>query len=701
LGKGIELRTNSLHYDLSTNVGTTRDSLQFYSRGANGTARGARFDQKQELLDLSSEVDLILVPRSAKPGSPMETKKFHATSEQAYCAEMMHRIIFQGNARIESNSELISGDRVEVVLNADRTHATSLISTGNATYQSKDADETRALSGDRMVFGIAASGALEKISVSGQAVFSSLSASEEEELRGGEIDLEFDADKGSITQIQGRTGVLFRLRRGTDQTQISGEQLNAKFMAETKNLEGIHVRGRAKFLSEGAGNSARNELRADEIRMTFRDREGRAVSEKLRAEGSAQWISAPVSYQTAAHREPARTLEASFLEMVYSSEGDFLESGSASGNVVISEGSNDQPTRPQVRRLIADSAQFHFFPKSNQMKDMNAEGHVQTTSARKPGPGESSSVEEFRTASEKMQAIFALQNGDSVVDSAAQWGNFSYKDASRFATAGRCDYDSGKEILILKESPQISDEMGRTTGNLVEYDRKRKVLSVHGGVRSILSAKKGEGSFFGSTSSSPGVVTADEMQYWTEGDHARYTGKAQLLSENQQLRAQVLEIYGGGDRVEAQGEVRHVVPGKERSKPASQTNKPKETRNSANGPVTIQSSNLKYLKEDNELFYSGNVSLHSTDLSLTSGTLDAILDKEGKQVERATAREKVLIHQEGGRECKGGKADWYLDPGKYVVIGEPAEVYDPGRGRSFARRLTSFTADDRILLENP
>jgi lipopolysaccharide assembly outer membrane protein LptD (OstA) len=190
------------------------------------------------------------------------------------------------------------------------------------------------------------------------------------------------------------------------------------------------------------------------------------------------------------------------------------------------------------------------------------------------------------------------------------------------------------------------------------------------------------------------------MQYWTEVGRARYAGKVQMLSEDQQLKAQVLEIFGGGERLEAQGTVWHLLPRSEARKAPSETDKSKKTGNASSAPIIIQSSSMKYLSAGNALAYSGGVTLHSGDLDLSSGSLNAMLDKEGKSVEHATASEKVLIRQ-GDRQCKGEVADWYVDPGKFIVVGSPAEVYDPGRGRSFARRLTSFSSDDRILLENP
>ena len=55
---------------------------------------------------------------------------------------------------------------------------------------------------------------------------------------------------------------------------------------------------------------------------------------------------------------------------------------------------------------------------------------------------------------------------------------------------------------------------------------------------------------------------------------------------------------------------------------------------------------------------------------------------------------------QSGREVKGEMADYFPRPGKFVVTGNPARISDPGKGKSAARRLTFFTTDDRILLEN-
>jgi lipopolysaccharide export system protein LptA len=108
---------------------------------------------------------------------------------------------------------------------------------------------------------------------------------------------------------------------------------------------------------------------------------------------------------------------------------------------------------------------------------------------------------------------------------------------------------------------------------------------------------------------------------------------------------------------------------------------------------------MTYLKEQNRIDYSGKVKLHSEDADLSSDILEALWDSDGKKPKHATARGNVLVRA-GTRECKGDTGDYFTDPPeRFIVVGKPAELFEPGKARSFAHRLTYFTADDTILLE--
>ena len=707
LGSDIEMRTNSLHYSLNTNTGSTKDALEFYAHEAHGTARGVRFDQKKGLLDLGSEVDFVLIREHSLSGKGGKPETLHVTSEKAHFSEKANRILFEGKARITADSGSLTGDRVKITLSPAGRRVTSIDAAGNAEYQSRDAGETRNLGGDRMVFDIDESGALQNIKVSKGAMFSSRSSSRELDLRGDEIILGFNAAAGALSQIRSRSGVLFRINSGLKKTEISGGQLHAAFNPETNNVQSLTVLEHAVFSTGNTEQSPDNELRASKIVISFLDRDGSAAMQKLRAEGSAEWRFRGGQNDLGPVRRSAWALTASVVELFYSGQGDSPESGAATNDVVISRDSDESSASGEVSRLLADHVRFGFFPKTSQPKDVDAEGNVRVVYERRQDSAANAALDSFNTESERMLATFELKDGESVVKSVVQSGDFTYRDAARSAYAEKCNYDAGEDLLVLEGSPRISDTTGITTGKRVEYDRKTKELSVFGNVRSDLGASGGKGAFFGSSSSaSPVIVTAGEMRYRTEGGHARYTTHVQLLSESQHLQAQELEIFGDGDRVNAQGEIVHLISDGNGSSPnAHEGTKSKESADSSREPIKIRCAKLQYSRGSKKLAYSGNVRLNSGDLELFADSLDAFLDDKEENITSAIARSNAEANQEvfvhlGLRECRGNVATWYLDPGKFVVIGDPAEANDPERGRSSAHRLTYFTADDRILMES-
>jgi LPS export ABC transporter protein LptC len=695
INKSTQLQTNSLHYDLNSGIGTSPDFLQFQSEQIHGTARGVRYDQKQQALALTSEVNLTLEQRWQQKKNDASQRELHATADRAYCSEIDNRVLLEGTARVDSDSQTLSGERIEALFDPDEKNIRSLTASGNAVYDSKMAEGTRVLGGDQLVFGLSRSGALERISLSGQAWFSSKSSAEEQDLRGSKIDVNFDA--GEIpTQIEARTAVSFRMQREKEQTLVSGEQLEAKFAEGTRYLESLLVRknpgaGNQARMSVKTANAAGSDLQADEIRIGLHESGGRSVLEKLRAEGSTKYVSSLAAGRRA-EVEPLRSMRASLLELTQSGTGDFIESGSATGNVVISEEWESGPTSAQVRRLSADRAHFTFFPEGNALKNLDAEGRVRVAYEKK-GKAKASPLEKFNTASDNISAVCDLVSGRSVVRSVVQWGKFTYEDGARSASAGRCEYRAGKAIVTLSESPKISDETKTTSGDRMEYDQNRKVLWVSGRVRSVLNPGGRKESFLGSTSSSsPGIVKADEMRYWTETGRVLYSVNVHALSENQDLTTDELEITDGLNQLSARGAVRHLLSKKD------QGNSSKGLQPAADLLTEVESTAMTYSKAKNQISYSGNVALHSRDLDLKADNLDAVPANDERSLKQATASGKVVLHM-GARVCKGGNAEYYADSGRVIVTGHPAEVIDPSRGRSTARRLTYSTSDDTILLE--
>jgi lipopolysaccharide export system protein LptA len=695
LSKGLELRMDSLHYDRNTNIGTTSDRIELYSSAASGTAVGLRFDSANGSLDFGN-VDLVMVQKRMKLAGKTEDVRIHIASERASLSESARIFRFKDKAHIDAGAEVFSGDEIEAVLTEDQKHFSTITSNGHSAYQRKDAKETSHLNGDHIEMTMdESSGALRNIRVMEQAAYSSASGNEGKNLNAAEIYLELDPVKGLPVQFQSKTGVRFQVKSGNELKTISADQLQAVFTPGSKSLESLYASKNASIHETGIAES---ELKADEIRLFFAKIELRTHLERIWAAGSVHWTSIPSKQKNSTRPEAKRQINASTLEIKYSSDGDTPESGSASGDVTLNSTPTGPLKNPLIRQLLADQVRFQFYPHESRLKDMYAEGHVRVKYEKTPAkPG--SLKEEFQTESNKMQAIFQPSGGENAIEQATQWGNFIYRDDTKTATSGKCDYEAMKDSLVLSESPKLLDaSMGETQGNEIEYDQKRKILFVHGGVRTIVSQNKGDGSFWASSGSSfPVIIKADELKYASESARAHYSGSVDLLSEEQRLQAQELEIVNGGDQVSAQGGIRHHIY----KTGTGRNGALKNTGNSADMPMDIQSERLRYAKETNIISYSsssGNVLLHSADYDISSKTLDAKWEKNGKRIEWATAREKVLI-QQGARICKGEIAEYYPDPERFEVTGSPAEIDDPGKMKSTARHLTSFVADGKSRLE--
>jgi len=698
----VELRTGALRYDLGAGVGTSDDVVAMTSPQARGSARGVRYDHGQDTLEFHSQIDFVLDRHVKKPDGSTAIEKVRARAEHGFYARRDAVLRFHGSARLESDTSALQGGEVEAGFSEDGKHVTSLRCRDHASYRSNQNDGSQDLSGDEIRFRMnAASGAPERIEIAGNALFSSTSAEAQERLRARTIRVDLDGEHGVPSRIESESGVEFVRRRGPDESVVTGQKLEATFAGGTSRLQRLDVSGRARMVSRGAeGPKAADgdELEGESIRLEFRALEGKSAPARLEADGGVKWKTAGRKPKPEARAEGARELQASSLRMVYSAAGEFLESGSASGRVVLTGIPVGGSEPAQVRRLETERARFLFYPGDNRLRDFDAEGGVTLYYERPPDPEAGRGVQQSRARSDFLKAH--ARESDGALDSVSQWGHFTYEEEGRSVRAGRSDYRADTEVMVLEAKPEISDSTGSTSGERMEYDRKREILTVQRRVRSVLRPREGgRGTLFtpseGDTTSAPSVVTADTMQHWTAQGRSRYAGAVRLLSESGQLEAKELEIFDSGDRVEASGDLVHRILRVEQ--PAAAAVPPAE-RNKKPSQVTIRAPRLRYLRGENAAHYSGGSVLTSDEAVLRCESLDVVLDADGKRVERAAARGGVDVRQQG-REARGEMADYYLLPGKFVVTGNLAQIVDPQRGKSSARRLTFFTTDDKILLE--
>ena len=706
LGREVELRTETLNYDMNAGIGTTKDPVRFYSENIKGKAHGLRYQMNLKLVELESDVDFLISLEKESPDASAAVEEMNAVSDKAFFYGNGSRILFQGNARLQSDSLLIAGDRIRADIDEVRNEITLLSCIGNASYRSENGEESRSLRGDQMLFNIhPGSRNLDKIHVLGRAEFHSVSSTEERRLRGAEIQMFFDPLQDALERIESRIGVELRMKRVADETIISGERFNAVFYPSGRGLKNIDIQQQAKILMKDTSGTADNEIRAERIDIQFREQSGQVILDKLSASDSAQWTAMPENRSGTADTSSFGKLNAAVIEMFYAKDGRFLDRMVTSGDVVMTEISTVSGDDPGKRRISADHARFQFYPENNEPKDMIADGNVRIVFQGDSATDRPGKPRKFQTASDHMQAAFASRSEGIALVSASQQGNFKYEDESLSATSGKCDYDAQNEKMVMSDSPKIFFEVGYTTGETALFNLRQGVIEIRDKVRSIFSGTNEPGLLGESSAGSRNIILADGMQTWTETSRTRYTGNVQLLSEEQRLQSEELEILDSGARLEATGNIRHRIyrsrsfVAEEGKRGNSRVTISKDDENFSGVPIDIKSSNFKYIKDKKTFTYSGNTSLISSDLRMTSGTLEAVLEDSGKEIEWATAKDDVMFIK-GKWECKGDVAYYFRAPERIDVVGEPAECIDPEGVKPAAPRLTYNVADDRILLRD-
>jgi LPS export ABC transporter protein LptC len=710
-GKDIELRMETLHYNLKDQTGYSDDRFQLDSPRANGTARGVRYDNAAKRMELLHEVAFAVHRTALAADGSAQNQDYQLFSQQGTYSESEHTVRLNGEARVVSATGTLTGDRITATFTQEGKQLTGVVCEGNSVYESAYGTETRKLQGERIELGInQTSRALERILVHERASFSSNSADGEQRLDASEIQLELDPARGTPRMIRSQSGIRFTVARAEQRTVLTGDWMEARFAAEGGALEDMHLREHASMSMSNATGPP-DELQAQDIHLTFRNSDGRSVPQELQAQGSVQWKSRSSGLSGGAAGATDRFLNASSLHLIYSQSSDFLESGTAESNVVLSTVPASTGRTGLDQRLQCDRLSFDFYPGNNRLRSLDGEGDVRVLYQKPGGSSVHSSSEEFQTSSSSIRAQFRESDGSA--ESVNQSGNFVYQDGTRTAKSGTCDYDVITDTVRLHNHPSMVDSDSATSGDAIEYARNRNLLTVQGHVRSILESSQDHSSGFltsSSSSSSPCVVTADEMQYWTDKNEVTYTGKVQLLSATGQFQADSLTFLDSGQQVEGKGKVRHLLSS---TAVTNSDKRPRENRSAAAKTddktevikqTLIRSARFQYSRAENRMHYEGDVMLDSSDAKAKADNLDAFLDADGKKLERATAQGNVLITQPG-REVKGAAAEYLLSEGKFVVTGNPAtgslaELYDYVKGTSTAFRVTFFTGDDRIVLEN-
>jgi lipopolysaccharide export system protein LptA len=296
-----------------------------------------------------------------------------------------------------------------------------------------------------------------------------------------------------------------------------------------------------------------------------------------------------------------------------------------------------------------------------------------------------------------------LEPGVSVTRVQARGGVRFEGDEGVTVRAGRAERDRDGRIRLRGEGenlPTILHAQRTVLAREIDVLPGGTVLLARGEVETSLvtgpgsgAAEGGLGPLFGPES--PVQVRSASLSYDSQSGASLFEGEVRAVQEDRMLRAHLVRVSAGAERVEAEGEVGvrmfRIRDEDERV------------------PVLVDSSRLLYSDQAQRFTFSGGVHYQEDPFSLKGRELEAVLSPEGG-FSSAQAREDVVLEARGENE-EGRKVDYqgFADTLDYdgaervaVLHGrlEPARLVDRSTGEELAGpSLRLFLGEDRIVAE--
>jgi len=342
------------------------------------------------------------------------------------------------------------------------------------------------------------------------------------------------------------------------------------------------------------------------------------------------------------------------------------------------------PVYPKDDRKVLSALEMTlFFEKgSNNLEKFTANKQVHVEVIPPTGPVK-------KTTSDHLIALFDQQNRQ--ISQLHQFGNFTYQEEGRQATAHEGQYFAQNKLVALHGSPQTRDVNSKTTADIIEFDQLQNLFKARGTVRSVFYNRDQQTHAGMFQPGSPVFASSDFMEAQTSSGIAKYWKKAKLWQEDQVISAETIYLYRSEKKLVAEKNVRSFFYIEDQKTSAKKMERK---------PVTIQAERMVYEDRLQRVLYERNVQLNSWMGVLNSRQLEVFLESEENQtsIERILAKGGVKIYQPGRTSCSES-AEYFRSEEKIVLVGGPPRVVDPERGSTVGARLTLGLNDGSISVE--
>ena len=484
----------------------------------------------------------------------------------------------------------------------------------------------------------------------------------------------------------------------------------------------VHAESQGEQRMEGDAGKATFHFTGKNILTTARAEENVKIIQHHMSSSQAAPSAAAQSGEAKKSSPEDVIVNAPVIDFVIGDEGKSLQSAVTSGppkiSIVPSDGAVGQQTVITARKFFAK------FDDQSRLKSVHGVPDAKIVN--------SAPKEADRISTSKMLDVAFLEAGG--IESVLQTGEVAYVDADRKAWGDKARYTPGDQMLYLDGAPRFVQGGMTTTARAMRMDRAKGDAYAEGNVKSTYSDLKPQPNGALLASSDPIHVTSITMVSHRDPGNATYTGNARLWQTTSVVQAPIIQFDRDTRTVVAEGTPDYRV-----STVFMQTDsKGKQT------PVHVISDHLTYSDNDRTAMFVGKVIAKSEDATMTSDKSDVYLlpQQASSQPARVGAppaeqvsspspgqqtgsnTEQTRAGKPAGKDSStgGNKIDKIVADGHVVVIqptrralgthllytasddrfvltGGPPSIFDAERGKVTGDSLTFYKRDDRVLVE--
>ncbi|MBX3292668.1 MAG: LPS export ABC transporter periplasmic protein LptC [Acidobacteria bacterium] len=702
---GLEVRTESIAYERSSNTAESDAPVQFNRGNLTGQSEKATLNLTAETLDLIGTVEFDIDgtggvrTASIRAGSAV----FDRPQAMATFANFVNVNAVSANKsttelsapRVIAFMNAVDGEKVtpksfkafEGVNIVSKT-TTSGSSTVSATEAAFDVAEDKfELNGNvRIETGpnasranITAANALYFRNAGEFTLTDTQIVRPAERIAGDKLDGKLYADN-SIRDVVVRGNAIAKQETTERIVEIAGGEMNASF-SQGGSIANANAVSDVKLVvvPNKAVSYSRATLTAQKgVGVNFR---GNGDIDKARADGRAKLVLDPPSGSPDA---AVRTISAETLRTAFRPNGKDIASAEAVGSAnltvdPVSSGLNIYRTVVNAPRMDCE-----FYSSGNNARLCTAATKAAVVRSPKfsaPSRGE-----------QKMNAdrfIARFEESTGQLERIEASGSARFVELDRNATAREFSFTQSDQVVRLRGGePTVWDSRARARAGEIDWDTKGNRSYLRGRVSTTFYNVRNFGNSAPFTSGNdPVFLTSERAEFDHANESGLYTGNARAWQQSNYVRADSLFIDQKNGQMKGEGGVQ------------SQLSRTRIRRGSSDVtvPVVASAKGIFYDRYERILKYRENVDIRQGTDRITASVVDVLLTESG-DVAQTVAENSVNITQPG-RRASGDWAQYTAADESVVLRGRPAVVSDSEAGSTQGSQI-SYSMRDRRAVSN-